>query len=300
MSAVATPVDLAGASRARRLAAWVAERHGPALLVPILLLYALAVATGALAPGARHVGAGLLVLGGVAAWAWFLLLRIVDDLGDRTGDDALHPDRLLQRGVVRDRELGGLALAAAAGCGAISVAIDGGLGLVTLLWALSLAFVGAARVDFGARRVLDARPFLGRMLRTPASVLPVLWFAAMGSGGTGLTVAMAALVVAAVLMVVSIDVSRKFSPSVAGEPSWSGRLGVARASWLLAGVLAAFALTLALLLIAASAETTAAIAALLFVGGAGATAAARGSARLAPVFTLLLVVIALAALVRAG
>ena len=300
MSVVTGQPDLAGAPLARRLVAWTGERHGAELLVPVLLLYALAAATGAAGTSAAHVAPGLLVLGGVAAWTWFLMLRVVDDLADKADDDVVHPERLLQRGVVTTRELTEVAIAAAALCGVISLIIDGGLGAVTLLWALSLAFIGAAIYDFGAGSFLESRPFLARMLRVPASALPVIWFAEMGSGGTKLTLAIAALVVVAILIVVSIDVSRKLKPAAEGELSWSDRLGEGRAHAVLAAVVGLLALGCVLLLAAADAATTIALVALVIAGVLGALAVAHGNAKIAPLVTLLAAAITLTALLWVG
>lgn len=229
------------------LRAWVAERHGPAVLAPIALVYAVAVAAGAAASPEPTPTWSALALGGAAAWLWFLTLRILDDLSDATADAVTHPDRLLQRGEVQPAALRALAAAAIVAQLASCLVIDGGVGPVTAAWVL---IVAATAVVLAVDRVpaLLARPMLARLLRVPCSALPLLWWGQLGAGASPLPEQVAAALLAfGISFVITFDVARKFGPASEDEVSWSRTLGRRGAVTLCASAAAALALSSVLL-----------------------------------------------------
>ncbi len=295
------PTITGTASLPVRLGAWLAERHGPVLLVPILLIYGISIAAGATAPEAVAVSSANLVIGAVAAWLWFLALRVLDDLGDREADAIAHPDRLLQRGVVTPGELGGLAAVAVALMAISCLVADGGIGPVTLTWLAALLITGVVSSDRAAPPALRSRPMLHRLLRVPCSALPVLWWFQLGSGGTGLTWTAAVLGLVSILTVVVFDIARKLEPATAeGQSSWGDTLGERRAHAVLAGALAALGATCAGLLAACDVLSVVPLVVLaVAVLGPGA-AVVRGASKLAPLVLLLLLLTTLVTLVVAG
>lgn len=296
----AEPPVSPAAPRAARLLAWLAERHGPVLVIPVGLTYGIAVATGALSPDAASVPALDLALGFAAAWLWFLALRIVDDLGDRESDDVAHPERLLQRGVVSPAELRAVAGMSLAAMLATTLLADGGVGSVTLTWLVAVVVTGLVSSDAVAPAALRARPMLHRLLRVPCSALPVLWWAQLGSGGTGLTTDAVVLALVSILIVVAFDVARKLEPATGeGQTSWSDTLGETRAHAVLAGALAALGAACAALLAVTGAGSVIAFAVLaVAVVGIGA-GIVRGNGKLAAPLLLVLLVTTLVGLVAA-
>ncbi len=245
--------------RVPRTTAWIAERHGTDVLAPLVALYLLAWFAGAAemtaVSGAPAGDFRMIVLGAMAFWSWYLMLRALDDLEDDPEDAVLYPDRLLQRRVVSREDLWLLVGLAAAFQGISSLAIDGGLGAVTLTWLAMLLFLAAVSVDFGAPRALAARPLLRRSLRIPASALPVIWAYAIGSGALGadrlpLTQTSAALIAVTLVTVAIFDISRKSTSNASNERSW-GSLGEAAVGRLLAGLFALFGASCAALIVAA-------------------------------------------------
>lgn len=297
--AVNTPPSMPGTRSAplpSRLGAWLAERHGPVLLIPILLIYGIAVASGALTDGAVPLRTIDVVLGGVGAWLWFLALRVIDDLGDLEADTVAHPDRLLQQGVVTPGELRGLAVASIALQAAICLFADGGIGPVTITWLVAVLVTGVVSSDAAAPAALRSRPLLHRLLRVPCSALPVLWWAQLGSGGQGLTASAAVLALVAVLMVVVFDIARKLEPAGEGQTSWSDSLGERRALTVLAATLAALGAACAGLIAACgtgAAIPFAVIAVVVLVGGASILQSAGKTAPLALLGLLLTTLITL-------
>lgn len=214
--------------RTAGLAAWIAERHGAPLLLPIALVYGVAVAAGSAASAAPAPAAASVAVGAVSAWLWFLTLRILDDLGDRDEDDRTHPERLLQQGVVTSAQLRGLAalalLTQLAGC----VLIDGGLGPVSAAWAITVAATTAV-IGLDATAPLRARPIAARLLRTCCSALPLLWWAQLGAGDQRLPAPTAAALLAfGLLLALTLDVARKSGDDAGVWTTALGRRGTRR------------------------------------------------------------------------
>jgi 4-hydroxybenzoate polyprenyltransferase len=209
------------------LLAWAAERYPPANAV-ILLFVTLVVYAhghGGLSPGVLPAFAGL--------WAFYLMVRIIDEHKDFEEDLAAHPDRVLQSGRVTLTELKIIGLAALAVQGAAAAQLGIGWWLITLGW------VTWASQDFYVGRWIEGRPVLYPMVHVPLSGLACLWI----SGDRPLTAGAFWVFALGVLMAVTVDVIRKLKPGE--DRSYGSALGPGRARALLAGVLSALAGVLA-------------------------------------------------------
>jgi 4-hydroxybenzoate polyprenyltransferase len=121
-----------------RLAAWARERFPLALCGVLFPAYLVALLYGrALThPGPPRLRAGdLVAFAGV--WAFFLMVRVVDEHKDYERDRVEHPGRVLQRGVVTLGHLKGVAGAALLVQVAVVLATGSGL-----WWALTMAWAG--------------------------------------------------------------------------------------------------------------------------------------------------------------
>lgn len=246
----------------RRVSAWIGERHGLPVLVMAAILYAVAVSGGADATSGATSGrlaAWQFALGGAAFWSWYLMLRVLDDLEDDPSDAIAHPERLLQRRFVSRGDLWALAAVSAAFQLVASLLLDLGTTTwtITTTWLALAAFLGAVALDFGAPTALAARPLLRRVLRLPASVLPLAWVYAIGTIQADqavpapVTGPVLALLATGFCTLAVVDVSRKFEPAQAGELSWPVRLGEARAYRLLTALVMALGACAAVLVVAA-------------------------------------------------
>ncbi len=202
-----------------RTGRWVGERYPRALRAAILALYVVVA-------GAGYADAGISaddlapdwlraqLFGAVLIFAWFLMIRTLDDLEDQPEDDVHHPERALQRGAVSRGDLFGLVALTVVVQLAVAVAVDralghAGIGPITTLWLGMAAFLAVLAVDFGAPRALAARPGLRRALRAPASVLPVVLAFSIGYGTVHVDLVTVAVVVAIAGLVAWYDISRR-------------------------------------------------------------------------------------------
>ncbi|MGC9665093.1 hypothetical protein ACNTMW_00890 [Planosporangium sp. 12N6] len=227
-----------------RLAAWGRERYPLAVAGVLAPAYLVAVLFGrALShpgpPRPRPSDAA----GFAAVWAFFLMVRILDDHKDYARDRVTHPGRLLQRGVVTLDQLKTVAVGAWAVQFAAVLAVERGPGRVGLWWLVTLGWTAlAARDFFLGTRVAD-RPVLYPLLHLPLSGLACLWMAQVGAGtralpATGLAVAALGVAVAG-----CVDVTRKLVPDGGGR-GYAVALGARRAAG--AGALAVAIHTLVL------------------------------------------------------
>jgi 4-hydroxybenzoate polyprenyltransferase len=219
----------------------VHERFPLANALLFFVLYASALLLGR-ARGAGPVRVGALdVVGFLAVWSFFLLLRVLDEHKDFELDRQNHPQRVLQSGLIT---LGHLkvvgALCAALGL-VVSLAYDGGVGRVTLAWAATMAWTLLMAKEFfvgewlGRRLVLYA---LSHMLVMP---LLLLWMAQMGAGASAATGATAPLAAMAFFAGASFELARKIRAPADerdGVDSYTKSLGLHGAPAALAVVLA--------------------------------------------------------------
>ena len=150
---------------------FLAERFAPGPYVIMVALFAAAHAAaagpGALArPGAA--GVGRLGLAAVGALAFFLKLRLYDELKDYEVDLRLNPDRPLARGLVSRADMGwGIG-----GCIAVELATFGALGApAALAMAAAVAYSLLMYREFFASQFLRPRLTAYAVTHTAVSVL---------------------------------------------------------------------------------------------------------------------------------
>ena len=177
--------DARGANTLRNrfhyLPAWTAERFPLRNGIFFLVLYvtSLCVARAAATPGSVHVRWHDLA-GFVALWAFFLVLRVVDEHKDFTADGVAHPERVLQRGLVTLTELRLVGILAALLTLGVSLSIDGGIGTVTGWWLAVAVWSGLMAREFFVRTWLRGHVMLYALSHMVVMPLVIGWVAAMG------------------------------------------------------------------------------------------------------------------------
>jgi 4-hydroxybenzoate polyprenyltransferase len=219
------------------LVAWARERFPLAIggvVVPaclVALLYGRALTQ----PGAPRLRPADLAAC-AAVWAFFLMVRVVDEHKDYERDCAAHPGRVLQRGAVTLDQLKVVAGLAGAIQLAVVLAADSGLGRVGLWWMLALAWVVLAAKDFFLGERVADRPVLYPLLHLPLSALVCVWIAQFGAGARSLPPAAFAVAALGVALSGSVDLVRKLLPAEGGGRAYVVALGARRAA--AAGVVA--------------------------------------------------------------
>lgn len=178
--------------------------------------------------------------GFVALVAYTLMVRCIDDHKDVAHDNEFYPDRVLQRGLVTLGHLKIIGVTSFVASIAISVAIDGGIGRVTMWW--FIIFVTNNVVQF----VQVKWSFIGQWLESrrvllALSVVPFwgfgsVWIAQMGAGDRLVTAKVWLLVAAWCVAALMLEVARKSRtpeddrPDVvdytAAKSSWMKSLGL--------------------------------------------------------------------------
>jgi 4-hydroxybenzoate polyprenyltransferase len=222
----------------RALGAWARERFPPQNAVFVLLVTALGVWFGrALAhPGPVAIKASDL-LAFLGLWAYFLLLRVLDEHKDYELDLHNHPGRVLQSGRITLKNLKVVAGAAIIVQLAVSILIDHGIGAVTELWCVLMVWTVLMLKEFfieWPRRWFVLYAFM-HMLSMP---LAFLWLAQIGAL-TELPPSTRWLVVLGGLIAATLEVARKFRAPADERPTidtYTQALGVGGASATLAGL----------------------------------------------------------------
>jgi 4-hydroxybenzoate polyprenyltransferase len=252
-----------------RLAAWGRERFPPGLLAVLFPAYLVALLYGraltrpaAPTHPAAHPAALWLSPGDVVAflgvWAFFLMVRIVDDHKDYERDCTEHPRRMLQRGAVTLDQLKVVAAVALLVQFAVVVAdrpardvigddVSGfglhldSLGWIGFWWALTLGWAALAAKDFFLGERITDRPVLYPLLHVPLSALVCLWMAQFGAGARSLPAAAFTVAALGIVLSASVDLVRKLLQQEGGGRAYAVALGARRAG--LAGVAAVVAQT---------------------------------------------------------
>jgi hypothetical protein len=185
------------------VAAWARERFPLALLGVLVPAYAVAVLYGRALTHARLGATDVVAFAGV--WAFFLLVRVVDEHKDYERDLVEHPGRVLQRGVVTLGQLKALA--------AVAVAVQLAVVAVTgtwLWWSATILWAALAARDF-LLPWIEGRPVLYPLLHLPLSGLVCVWMAAIGGGRLSVAGYLAGAL--GVVLAGTVDVTRKLAPS---------------------------------------------------------------------------------------
>ena len=227
----------------RGLLAWMAERFPPANSVAALLVWAAALVWGRAlsSDGALSIRPGD-AAGAAAAIAFFLMLRVFDEHKDYGADCLVHPDRVLQRGLITLRDLkivGAVAIALQLGA---SILADGGTGPVTAAWVVTFGWSLLMAKEFFVREWLRPRLLLYALSHMLVMPLAIWWLVRLGAGTGDLPIAAWMLPVVSYLTGFAFEIARKLKAPDDERPdvdSYTRAFGTRRAPLVLGGVLTA-------------------------------------------------------------
>jgi 4-hydroxybenzoate polyprenyltransferase len=180
------------------IVAWGRERYPLSIVAVLLPAYLLVVALA----GARPTWQ--VAVGFAGVWAFFLLVRVVDEHKDFARDLAGHPDRVLQRGDVTLDQL------KVVGAAAVLVQVVVVLATGTWLWwALTMAWALPAAFDFFLGARITGRPVLYLVAHLPLSGLVCVWMAQIGAAGRALPGTVAVVAAAGMVLAAAVDLVRR-------------------------------------------------------------------------------------------
>ncbi|MCP4656299.1 MAG: prenyltransferase [bacterium] len=242
----------------RRFAGWIDERFPPVQGVLFFALYALALVAGrSLArPGVLAVSSRDLV-GFLAFYAFFFMLRIFDEHKDYELDCRNYPQRVLQRGLISLNELKVLCAGAIAVQGGVSLWLDGELGPITRTWLLVMAWSLLMAVEFFVGRWLKAHLLLYAATHMLVMPLAVAWVATMGAAAGPPSAELGLLGALAFVSGFVFEVGRKIKAPEeerATVDSYSKLFGPRGVAWLMIALLGAVTVLLAGLLYRAAGD----------------------------------------------
>jgi 4-hydroxybenzoate polyprenyltransferase len=232
----------------------MAERFPAANAVLVLLVWSAALVWGRLHTAAGPIRFGARDAAGfLAAYGYFLLLRVFDEHKDYAHDKVAHPHRVLQRGLItlgHLRVAGAIAVAIQLGA---SLLLDGGLGPVTLAFSAALVWSVLMAREFFVGEWLRPRLVLYALSHMIAMPLAVHWMVRMGSGRAPLPLPAFLLPLTSYAYGFAIEIGRKLKAPEEERPevdSYTRALGTRRAPVILGAIVvlisAAFAWMLAL------------------------------------------------------
>lgn len=234
------------------LYAWVQERFPLANGLLFFVVYAAALLLGRSA-GGGPVALRLGDLGGfAAAWAFFLMLRVFDEHKDYDNDCRLYPERVLSRGLVTLGQLkvvGAIAIAVQLG---VSLAVDGGVGPVTLRWLVVMGWSALMLREFFVRRWLSRHLVVYAVSHMIVTPLSIVWLAQMGAGGAPLDRAVWAYAGMSFLFGFCFELARKMKApdeERAAVATYTSLYGVWRVAFAISVLWALATVTLAFVLV---------------------------------------------------
>lgn len=167
---------------ASRVIAWFSERFPPANWVLLSFIYATALLFGHLIRSDGILQISILdLLGGLPAIGFFLMLRVFDEHKDYELDCQLHPDRVLQRGLItlgHLKVIGALSIVLQAG---FSLLLDRGLGPVTGMWAITFAWSLLMAKEFFCHSWLNRHMLIYALSHMVVTPMSMVWMAQMGA-----------------------------------------------------------------------------------------------------------------------
>ena len=225
--------------RARWILAWLSERFPLRNGLFFVLLYFTTVVVARASVGATVALGASDVLGVLALWSFFFLLRVLDEHKDFSADAIAHPDRVLQRGLVTLAHLRVLGACAVALQLAASLWLDRGFGSVTLWWLAALGWSALMAREFFAGAWLRRHLLVYAVSHMAVMPLLVGWVATMGAAGATRRPVVWGLSALVFLAGLVFEVARKIrSPEDerTAADSYTRALGVRGASTLLAAL----------------------------------------------------------------
>jgi len=194
----------------KHLVAWMNERFPPSHGVLFFVMYATAVLFGRFLAREGGLTVSIVdVVAFVAAWSFFLMLRVFDEHKDYDLDLQNHPDRVLQSGRVtlgHLKVLGVFAIVAQAG---VSVWLDGGFGAITTAWLVVIVWSSLMAKEFFVGEWLDKRLVLYALSHMVVMPMALVWMATIGAGDMPLTADVGLLAALSFLSGAAFEVPRK-------------------------------------------------------------------------------------------
>lgn len=216
------------------LLAWAEERFPARNGVFFLTLYVAALVVGRGVSGAPITASWWDVAGFIAFWAFFLVLRVLDEHKDFDADAIAHPERVLQRGIVTLGQLRVVGFVAATTTLVISVWLDGGVPRQVTAWWLAVAFWSFLMArEFFARRWLRQRLVVYALSHMCVMPLVMAWALAMTGTAPASSSATLALMALAFVSGLAFEIARKVRAPADERPmadTYTGALGVRTAA----------------------------------------------------------------------
>jgi 4-hydroxybenzoate polyprenyltransferase len=218
-----------------RLAGYMAERCPPRLTVVFVMSYSTALLFGKAltGDGALRLSLGDLA-GGAGYLAFFVLARVFDEHKDFEFDVVHLSDRPLPRGAISWREVDGLGWAAAIVMIAVCLALDRGVGAVSLWWAVAMAYLFLTRFEFFIRPWLRRHFLTNTVTHLPVYALASIWAAQIGARPPSIGAGVIWLGLFMYVYTFGLDLWRKSHAPVDERQevcSYTQRFGVRGASW---------------------------------------------------------------------
>ena len=167
---------------------WAEERFPPANCILFFILFATSVLFARVisSSGTIQIDLGLDILRFVGFLGFFFLLRVFDEHKDYELDCVNHPQRVLQRGLItltHLKILGGIAVLIQA---VVTLVIDGGVGLVTQTWLLTIIWASLMAKEFFIGEWLEKRLFLYAFSHMIVMPMAIVWGMHLGTDGIAL------------------------------------------------------------------------------------------------------------------
>lgn len=161
---------------------WMLERYPPGIILVHALAYmtSIAVVQGLASDtiifSYLRDGVGILVF-----FMFPLTLRIMDEHKDYEADCVLHPDRVLQRGETSLSTLKKLAVVCACIQLGYCLVVDGGIYVVTIMWAITMLYAMLMAKEFFLGEWLQKRMMLYAISHQLITPISVVWFCSIAT-----------------------------------------------------------------------------------------------------------------------
>jgi 4-hydroxybenzoate polyprenyltransferase len=237
---------------ARRFLAWVHERFPLSHGILFFVLYFTALVTGRFDTTTETLPIAVPdLVGFIALWSFFLMLRVFDEHKDYELDCRNHPDRVLQSGRITLGHLkvaGGIAIGLQLG---LSLWLDAGFGRITAWWLAVFAYSLLMAKEFFVGEWLSRRLVLYAATHMVIMPLAMIWLAQIGAEQSALPRNIGLLAGLSFLSGAAFEVTRKLrgpEEERAGVDSYTKVLGTSSAPLLVLVLLAGSAAVQVLLL----------------------------------------------------
>lgn len=205
-----TPAPPPGRPLPARLIAWMHERFPLENAVLFVVLYVAALSVGrALTTTGEVLWTAMDAAAFLATWCFFLMLRVFDEHKDYELDCHNHPDRVLQSGQITLGHLKVLGVLAVLTQVGFSIALDQGLGPITMTWAVVMTWSALMAVEFFCGEWLEKRLVLYALSHMLVMPMALIWMAQIGAGQAPLPMTVGTLAALSFLSGAAFEVTRK-------------------------------------------------------------------------------------------